>query len=368
MGFALGSGSAHPSWSRPVLGANTSGLKQIGSFGRKAVSFSAEELVQVSPLEQGRLLPLLVRPRVPGVNLIEWVRAERSYVDSLLLKHGAILFRGFGIHTLTDFELLMSAVSEELLEYSYQSTPRTNLSKYVYTSTEYHPELTIPQHSEMSYAADWPMKIWFFCMEPSPEGGSTPLADCRRVYERIDPAARARFAEKEILYVRNYGSGLDLSWEKVFQTTDRDAVDAYCRENGVECDWRGDDRLRTQERHQAVARHPRTNEMVWFNQAHLFHVSNVNSEIRENLLDTLSEDELPRNAYLGDGSTIDAADLQSVREAYEQETVSFEWQKSDVLLVDNMLVAHGRTPYRGSRKVVVGMAESFKKALENASA
>jgi alpha-ketoglutarate-dependent taurine dioxygenase len=363
MGFGLGSGSARLWWSRAVLGANSSGLKQIRSFGRKAVSLSGEDLIEVLLLEQGRTLPVLVRARVPGVNLIEWARAERSYIDSLLLQHGAILFRGFGIHTLTDFELLMRAVSEELLEYSYQSTPRTNLSKYVYTSTEYHPELTIPLHSEMSYAADWPLKIWFFCMEPAPEGGATPLADCRRVYERIDAASRARFAEKEILYVRNYGSGLDLSWEKVFQTTDKDAVDAYCRENGVECEWSDGNRLRTKERHQAVARHPRTSEMVWFNQAHLFHVSNVNSEIRENLLDTLSEDQLPRNAYLGDGSAIDATDLLSIREAYEQETVQFVWQKSDVLLVDNMLVAHGRTPYRGSRKVVVGMAESFKKVM-----
>lgn len=345
---------------------NPSGLKQIRSFGRKPVSLSAGDLIEVLPLEPGRTLPMLVQARVPGVNLIAWARAERSYIDSLLLRLGAILFRGFGIQNLTDFELLMRAVSEELLEYSYQSTPRTNLSKYVYTSTEYHPELTIPLHSEMSYAADWPMKIWFFCLEPAPEGGVTPLADCRKVYDRIDSATRSRFAEKEIAYVRNYSSGLDLSWQKVFQTADRDAVDAYCRESGIECEWGEANQLRTRETHQAVARHPRTNEMVWFNQAHLFHVSNVNSEIRENLLDTLSEAELPRNAYFGDGSVIDAAGLRSIREAYERETATFSWRKGDVLLVDNMLVAHGRTPYRGDRKVVVGMAESFRNQVESA--
>jgi len=190
-----------------VLGANPSGPKQSRSFGRKAVSLTAENLVEVSPLVPGRTLPMLARPRVAGVNLVQWAGEARSLINSLLLQHGAILFRGFGIQHLDDFESLMRAVSDDLLEYSYQSTPRTSLSKFVYTSTEYHPELTIPLHNEMSYARDWPMKIWFFCVDPAAENGLTPLADSRRVYERIDPAVRTRFAAEGILYVRNYGSG-----------------------------------------------------------------------------------------------------------------------------------------------------------------
>ncbi len=110
---------------------------------------------------------------------------------------------------------------------------------------------------------------------------------------------------------------------------------------------------------QAVATHPQTGERVWFNQAHLFHVSTLPPDIRQALVSVLGEENLPRQAYYGDGSPIAAADLDAIRAAYWQETVVFPWQQGDILLLDNMLTAHGRRPFAGSRQVVVGIAEPF---------
>jgi alpha-ketoglutarate-dependent taurine dioxygenase len=39
--------------------------------------------------------------------------------------------------------------------------------------------------------------------------------------------------------------------------------------------------------------------------------------------------------------------------------VAFPWQKGDILMVDNMLAAHGREPFTGPRKIMVAMAELF---------
>jgi alpha-ketoglutarate-dependent taurine dioxygenase len=203
------------------------------------------------------------------------------------------------------------------------------------------------------------MRICFFCAKPAEQGGETPIADSRKVFEEIPPAIRARFAEKGLLYVRNYGEGMDLSWEDVFQTANKSEVEQYCREAGIEFEWADGNRLSTRQLCQAVATHPRTGERVWFNQAHLFHISSLQTEVADALLSTFDAKDLPRNVYYGDGSAIESSALDEIREVYSRQSVIFRWQQGDVLMLDNMLTAHGRTPYTGARKVLVGMAEPF---------
>jgi len=258
------------------------------------------------------------------------------------------------VKTVAEFEQFMKSIAGDLLDYSYRSTPRTQVSGRIYTSTEYPAHQTIPLHNEMSYTRRWPMMLGFFCVEAAEHGGETPIADSRKVFERIDSSIRDRFSRRGVRYVRHYGDALDLTWQNVFQTENRREAEEFCRAAGIEFEWRGDERLCTSEVCQGTAAHPRTGEMVWFNQAHLFHVSSLESEIRDLLLSS-SGGEPPRNAFYGDGTPIDNSDLEVIRAAYEKETVVFPWRKKDVLLLDNMLAAHGRKPYRGARQIVVGM-------------
>jgi alpha-ketoglutarate-dependent taurine dioxygenase len=160
------------------------------------------------------------------------------------------------------------------------------------------------------------------------------------------------------MLVRNYVDGLSLTWQSVFQTEDKIAVEDYCRDAGIETEWCGD-RLRTRQVRQAVSQHPMTGEMVWFNHAAFFHVSTLEPSTREVLLAGLKEEDLPNNTYYGDGSPIEPAVLEEIRGAYRKEAVSFVWQEGDILMLDNMLVAHGRNPYVGPRKILVAMAEPF---------
>ncbi len=308
----------------------------------------------------GAELPLIVSPVGAG-DPERSAAAIRDCVAEALPAHGAVLFRGFSVTSLSDFEAFVQRLTPELLGYEFGSTPRSRLQGRIYTSTEYPAHQHIPLHNEQSYTTEWPLKIWFHCAEAAPEGGSTPIADSREVFRRIPAAIRERFEAKKVMYVRNYGNGLDVPWQKVFDTTDRATVERFCHRAGIVCEWKEDGELRTRQVCQAIAAHPRTGDLVWFNQAHLFHVSNLDPAVQEGLLAVVEEeDELPRHAFYGDGSPIELSVLEEIRDVYRRLAVEFTWRQGDVLLLDNMLVAHGRAPYRGPRKVLVAMAESYR--------
>lgn len=331
----------------------------LKSVRRRALGSAGASLVRTGLLREDRPFLRIVEPAVEGVELEGWLERHRDTVDQMLATSGGVLFRGFGIDTVERFEQLLERISKDLADYTYRSTPRTRLSGKIYTSTEYPADQSIPFHNEHSYTTSWPLRIWFGCIVPASSGGETPLADSRRVYESIRPEVRERFADKGVAYVRNYGSGFDLPWQEVFGTEDRGEVEEFCRGTGLEFEWEKGNQLRTRQVCQAVARHPKTGEMVWFNQAHLFHISSMDPDVREFMEMEFGEENLPRNTYFGDGSPISDEDLGHIREVYAQEALVFPWQKGDVVMLDNMLIAHSRTPFTGPRKVVVGMAEEF---------
>jgi alpha-ketoglutarate-dependent taurine dioxygenase len=69
----------------------------------------------------------------------------------------------------------------------------------------------------------------------------------------------------------------------------------------------------------------------------------------------MTEDEFRLNAYFGDGTSLDSGELKHIREVVRKEMLLVEWQAGDILILDNMLTAHGRMPFTGPRKVLLAM-------------
>lgn len=327
-----------------------------GNIVSKLTDLRCEDLQEI----QGERLLLNVDLRRTKVT--DWAQENAESVERLVQENGALLIRGLKFLGSKQFGTVLSTLfGDELIQYTFRSTPRTELRGNVYTATEYHPDQVIPQHNENSYTNHWAMRIGFLCTIPAEQGGATPICDSRRIYEMLPEEVRKRFEAQGVMYVRNY-SEIDVPWQEVFQTSDRADVEAYCRANYLSCEWLGENHLRTTQVNQASALHPVTGEKVWFNQAHLFHVTNLEPEVRESLLNVMPADHLPRNTYYGDGSPIEEEVLQIIRDVYEQHSITFPWQRDDLLLLDNMLYSHGRTPYSGDRQVLVGMLRPYVRA------
>lgn len=324
-----------------------------------AVQAFARLGVKVSETIAGSRLPLLLEPEQPGAPLMANFAAISDAVNVHLEDCGGVLLRGFAINGVAEFQGFAAAFGHPLLSYEFGSTPRSQVSGGVYTSTEYPAHQAIPLHNEQAYTREWPMRIWFHCLQAAEQGGATPIADSRAIYRQIPVALRERLMARGLRYVRNFGNGLDVPWEQVFGTTDPRQVEALCRARGLTCEWKDDGELRTSQICQVVARHPRTGDSVWFNQAHLFHVSNLPAEVRTALLEVVDPEDLPRNVYYADGAPIEDGLLDEIRSVLAAEQVEFPWLSGDLLMLDNMLTAHARAPFQGARKVVVAMAESF---------
>jgi alpha-ketoglutarate-dependent taurine dioxygenase len=203
----------------------------------------------------------------------------------------------------------------------------------------------------------WPMKIIFCCMQAAEHGGETPIVDCRRLYEQLRPETRERFLKKKLMYVRNFTDGLDVSWQEFFQTDNKAAIEAYCRDAGIEYEWKSGNGLRTRQVCPAIIKHPQTGEMAFFNQVQLHHIGCLDPEVRESLLSLMKEEDLPRNVYYGDGSAIEDSAIAEINELYDRNAVINQWQPGDVVFLNNMLVAHARKPFQGPRKIIVALGE-----------
>ena len=297
---------------------------------------------------------------------IEWLSANREQIDAHLNIAGVLLIRGFSVYTAQSFREVCAAICPSLRNYTGGDSPRTGIVDKVYTSTEYSAELEVLLHNELSYAGWSPDRVFFGCLQPSETGGETHLADGRRLYRMLDDGVRSRFEERGVTYLQHLwdvdgAPGVGKSWQETFETTEKKQAEKYLEKSGMAFEWT-DLGLRTAATKPGVRVHSITGEKCWHNQADQWHrdmvsvKDSVGLDSGDECKSATGEASLGNHAVYGDGSEIEVADLEHIREVSRQCEVAFPWQRGDVMVIDNVLSMHGRKPFSGKRQVVVSMA------------
>lgn len=328
---------------------------------RGSISLSiGPDAVECTPLFDGSNLLLVIKPKTPILSLSAWVSANQVYVESLLHKHGGVLFRGFSMDGDESFKEFIQNSPFEAIDVDdfEESTPRQKVLDGVYTTTTFPSEEVIALHSDYTPSMTLAKKICFYCLQPSETGGETPFADNRRILERIDPEILSKFKKLGWRLVRNYGHGLGLSWQDTFYGKNKAQIEAHCLDKKIDVTWKGD-YLRTEQTRSAVYLHPVTHEECWFNHISFWHVANLPEAVRESMLKHVGMDGLPFNTYYGDGSVIPDEVAHHLRDVLLAEKKKFTWQKADLLMADNILVSHGREAFSGPRVIRVALFEKF---------
>jgi alpha-ketoglutarate-dependent taurine dioxygenase len=304
--------------------------------------------------------PLEITPTTAGVSsdssgLLQF--ALGAEIDELLVEHRALLFRGFGVAE-PDLEEVSTRLLRRRQAYVHGNSPRTKVGDNIYTSTEFPREYDISMHNELSYAHSWPARVLFHCAEPAATGGATPLIHGGLWLNALDPAIRA--AVKNGVCYRQYlhgGRGLGKSWQDTFETADRAEVETFLAAGRAAWEWTATNGLRISQTRPATVRHPITGEEVWFCQLDQWHPATLGEDTMRELLAILPEDELPQSVTLADGTPIPADMAVEIRKTGLELATDVHWQRGDLVLIDNVLVGHGRRAYTGNRRILVSMSQ-----------
>ncbi|MBR7826934.1 TauD/TfdA family dioxygenase [Actinospica sp. MGRD01-02] len=326
----------------------------------------------------------------------QWLSAALPSLRNALHEHGALYLRGLPITTTEDFAVVRDILISQSTPYREKATPRSDLGNGVFSSTDMPASHPIMLHNENSYTLTFPGLLLFGCLVAPEEGGATPVADCRKVLAALPPRLVDKIRAAGWLLTRNFSDYISTDWWTAFASADPSApapdpapaagagvgedprsaergpdgrdnqmrhwVESYCAENLIAYTWLADGNLRTSQLRPGIVSHPSTGEEVWFNHLAFWNEWALDDELRETLIDEFGPDGFPFNTAAGDGEALTREDLAAIRAAYDAATVREAWRPGDLLVVDNVMTAHGRDPFRGARRIVVAMGEPVELA------
>lgn len=291
-----------------------------------------------------------------------------QFLQSAIRCSGAILLRGWKIKA-EEFQFVLDTLADgRRASYGETQSLRLHVGENVYTSTEHPSNQNIFYHNENSHRMIWPKLISFYCEYPSISGGDTPIVNNYLVEEFLSEETKERFKHLGIRYRRSFRSQFGIPWQTVFETDDKKEVDDYCQSNDIQTEWQNNGDLSITYDRPAYVFHPEHKRALWCNNLAFYHPLSLESRQYRTLRMIMKESDMPTYASFGNGEPVPAEIIAEIKNAYHQASSRFSWQPQDMLIMDNIIYAHGRDAFSGARRILVTMAEpivrSYKPRLD----
>lgn len=325
---------------------------------------AAESFVKVSiphqRLYNTSLFPttLSPNPTLPQFDLpflTQSISSQKPWLESILHESGAILLRGFPIHTASDFNDVVESFGFDELPYVGGAAPRTNVVGRVFTANESPPDQKIPFHHEMAQVPEFPSKLFFFCEVEPRSGGETPIVLSHVVYERMKqryPDFVERLEEHGLIYTRVLGEDDDPSspigrgWKSTFLTKDKSVAEERAAGLGMKLEWMEDGVKTIMGPIPAIKFDKIRQRKIWFNSMVAAYTGWKDAR-----------NDPVKAVTFGDGEPLPADIIFDCLRILEEECVAIPWQKGDVLLLDNLAVLHSRRSFNPPRCVLASLCK-----------
>jgi len=299
---------------------------------------------------------------------ISWLRANRAALDGLIIRHGGIVLRGFPVRSSRDFGAVVDTFPSYSRGYVGGGGSRARISDKVMEATQLSETMNLTLHSEMGYLKTYPKRIAFYCAKPAEFGGETTIGSMRAFIARLPNDLRERIRENGARTIRNLAPagasrGQRVSdhpdkrgWDETFDTEDRVEVEAHCAAMAMEAIWNEDGSLTLISEAEPFAHHPATGELCYRSQMHTNR--SFEADDRRAITEALRASQKMRSRHtMLNGEEMPQQDADMVARIFSEITVAWPWHSGDVMILDNLLVSHGRHPYAGTRDVQVALLD-----------
>jgi len=289
-------------------------------------------------------------------DLVDWVKIKKEEIITNLNIHGTILFRRFPVESDLDFDAFVNAFEMNNLDYrdTLSNAVRINRTPRVFTANESPPDVSIFLHHELAQTTVYPSHLFFYCEQPSDGGGETPICRSDLLLEKLEdeiPLFVKKCSELGVCYTnimpskKDQDSGQGRSWQDTLSVSDMISAETILKDLNYNWKWLDDDSLKVITCPLPAIRLLPNGSKVFFNQ--LIAAFEGWNDKRNKSEESIS---------FGDGSEISKEHMKKVCKLSDEISFDLSWKKNDMVIINNMMVMHGRKPFVGRRSILASLA------------